>query len=288
MTRHGESSDPRRFPGHREVLMYLKDFATEFGIEEMVWFETEVVSVGLEENGKWKVKSKERGELVAEEIFDAVVVCNGHNTEPHVADIPGIVFIVAYFLICPFTGKISSFQMSASLYSSEFKMEFSRVKNKFNSFRSSFCSIDISRDLAGIVKEVHFASRSVAGGTYKNKPGYMHHLPFLEANGVVNVDDNRVGPLYKHVIPFVMCELQSKWIAGILSGRIALPPLEEMMEDIEAFYSMLKSSGTPKAILITCFILRLTRPDEYRQVWDDQHPVLQAREDSKRATKYKA
>uniref|UniRef100_M4F6E5 Flavin-containing monooxygenase n=1 Tax=Brassica campestris TaxID=3711 RepID=M4F6E5_BRACM len=54
-------------------------------------------------------------------------------------------------------------------------------------------------------------------------------------------DDNRVGPLYKHifspasapslsfigitwkVLLFHLFELQSKWIAGVLSGRITLP-----------------------------------------------------------------
>lgn len=30
---------------------------------------------------------------------------------------------------------------------------------------------------------------------------YMYDFPFLETNGVVTVDDNRVGPLYKHVFP---------------------------------------------------------------------------------------
>lgn len=86
-----EERDPRRYPGHREVLMYLKDFAIEFGVSEIVRFKTEVVFVGLVEGGKWKVKSRsKRGEVVEDEIFDAVVVCNGHHTEPCVAQIPGI------------------------------------------------------------------------------------------------------------------------------------------------------------------------------------------------------
>lgn len=31
--------------------------------------------------------------------------------------------------------------------------------------------------------------------------GYKYHFPFLETNGYVTVEDNRVGPLYKHVFP---------------------------------------------------------------------------------------
>lgn len=48
------------------------------------------------------------------------------------------------------------------------------------------------------------------------------------------------------VIPFPLCELQSKWIAGLLSNRIKLPSEGEMIEDINAFYSTLEVSGTPK------------------------------------------
>ena len=93
--------DPRRFPGHREVLMYLQDFTREFRIDELVRFETEVVRVRLVEEEKWKIKSKQRlGKemgLELDEIFDAVVVCNGHFTEPRVAYIPGI-FPNCFFL----------------------------------------------------------------------------------------------------------------------------------------------------------------------------------------------
>lgn len=32
-------------------------------------------------------------------------------------------------------------------------------------------------------------------------PRYKYHFPFLETNGIVTVDDNRVGPLYKHIFP---------------------------------------------------------------------------------------
>lgn len=133
---------------------------------------------------------------------------------------------------------------------------------------------------------------------------YKYHFPFLRNIGAVKVDDNRVGPLYKHVfpptlapgisfvglpwkvrdflymfchtwlilvpiigwldqllnhvcfffsfqkwcqvVPFILCELQSRWIAGTLSGRIPLPSEEKMMDDIEAFYAKLDAAGIPK------------------------------------------
>lgn len=46
-------------------------------------------------------------------------------------------------------------------------------------------------------------------------------------------------------MPFPLFEFQSKWIAGVLSGRLSLESTEEMMADIEAFYSSLEASGVP-------------------------------------------
>ncbi|PON53841.1 Flavin monooxygenase-like [Parasponia andersonii] len=45
---------------------------------------------------------------------------------------------------------------------------------------------------------------------------------------------------------FPTFEFQSKWIAGVLSNRITLPKVEEMMEDVKTFYSELEISGVPK------------------------------------------
>ncbi|XVE65042.1 hypothetical protein DITRI_Ditri07aG0150300 [Diplodiscus trichospermus] len=302
MARPGENRDPRMYPGHGEVLMYLKDFAREFGIEEMVRFETEVVKVGISEKGKWKVRSKKTSSFTNEngysidiinnkseaefddEIYDAIVVCSGHHTEPRIAEIPGINL---------WPGK----QMHSHNY---------RIPEPFRDqvvilIGSSTSGIDISRDIASVAKEVHVASRSFADETYINQPGYdnlwlhsmidsahgdgtvvfrngkvvladviMHctgykyHFPFLDTNGIVTVDDNRVGPLYKHIFPpalapclafvgipwnvapFPLFEFQSKWVAGVLSDRITLPSQMEMMEDIKAFYLTLEASGIPK------------------------------------------
>jgi cation diffusion facilitator CzcD-associated flavoprotein CzcO len=73
------------------VLRYLEDFARRFDLYGLVRFETEVVGVRREAGGRWAVTSRklgEKGEL-DEEVYDAVVVCNGHYTEPRIASIPG-------------------------------------------------------------------------------------------------------------------------------------------------------------------------------------------------------
>lgn len=81
--------DERRFPRHNEVLDYLERFAKDIGVVECLRFGTEVVGVERGCDGKWMVRSTcvAGGETV--EIYDGVVVCSGHCTEPIIANIPG-------------------------------------------------------------------------------------------------------------------------------------------------------------------------------------------------------
>ncbi|KAL4573875.1 hypothetical protein LXL04_020696 [Taraxacum kok-saghyz] len=82
---------------HREVLEYLKDYASEFAIGELVRFDTEVSRVSQRENGKWEVRSIQRkeNEERTEEAFDAVVVGTGHYIDPRIAQIPGVLLILS-------------------------------------------------------------------------------------------------------------------------------------------------------------------------------------------------
>ncbi|XP_072962418.1 flavin-containing monooxygenase FMO GS-OX-like 4 [Typha angustifolia] len=341
--------DSRRFPGHSEVLRYLEGFAREFDLDRLVRFRTEVVTVAREE-GKWKVRSRKvnGGGGDENEVYDGVLVCNGHYTEPRLAAIPGM---------DAWPGK--------EMHSHNYRSPEPFVDQVVVIIGNSASAVDISRDIATIAKEVHIASREPPHGTPIKEPGYdnmwlhsmiesthrdgqvvfqdgssvyvdviMHctgykyHFPFLETDGIVTVDDNRVGPLYKHVfppelapglsfiglpwkvIPFPLFELQSKWVAGVLSGRIDLPTKEEMMEDAETFYSKLENAGQPKRythnlstiqfeykdwianqcghppveewrkeMYAATSKLRRAQPEDYRDEWDDDHLIVQANED---------
>jgi hypothetical protein len=72
--------------------MYLQDFAADFEIDDLVRFETEVVFAGLGEGGKWRVRSRSVDSDCVDEIYDAVVVCNGHYFQPRLPHIPGSLF----------------------------------------------------------------------------------------------------------------------------------------------------------------------------------------------------
>ena len=92
--------DQRTFPGHEEVLRFLNEFADEFRLRELIRFCTEVVRVERAErrNDAWVVESRNHGSdsaVVVREVYDAVVVCNGHFTEPQLAEVPGTVLFGA-------------------------------------------------------------------------------------------------------------------------------------------------------------------------------------------------
>lgn len=88
-----EGGDPRTFPGREEVLRFLTDFATDFDLVKLVRFGSEVGRIEQEidgENISWTVESRTSGAAASTvDVFEAVVVCNGHNTQPRIAEFPG-------------------------------------------------------------------------------------------------------------------------------------------------------------------------------------------------------
>ncbi|KAH9313939.1 hypothetical protein KI387_022566, partial [Taxus chinensis] len=105
---------------------------------------------------------------------------------------------------------------------------------------------------------------SIVANSIIHCTGYSYHFPFLDTKGIVTVNDNCVGPLYEHVfppllapslsfigipwkiVPFQLCELQSKWVACTLSGKAIMPSENDMMEAVKDFYAHNEAVGRPK------------------------------------------
>ncbi|KAM9831339.1 flavin-containing monooxygenase 5-like [Neosynchiropus ocellatus] len=81
---------------HTEVLLYLRLYAQAFNLLQHINFETTVVDVrqvqGFAVNGQWEVETESRDGQRRIQVFDAVMVCTGHFTKPHLPlqDFPGI------------------------------------------------------------------------------------------------------------------------------------------------------------------------------------------------------
>ncbi|CAK9159370.1 unnamed protein product [Ilex paraguariensis] len=280
-----ENGDSRNFPGHEEVLKFLERFVKDFGLHELIRFNSDVVRVERVDSGnidEWVVESRTSG-VSLEEVFEAVVVGNGHYTEPRVAKFPGFE---------KWPGK--------QVHSHNYRHPEAFCDQVVVIIGSGPSAYDMSREIATVAKEVHLSSRSpdvkaskldnhdniwqhlkidyvtedgmvafqdgfiVHADSILHCTGYKHHFPFLKTNGIVSIEDNRVGPLYKHVFPpqlaprlsfiglpqrtiiFLMLELQSKWIAQVLSGKVLLPSQEQMLADIQEYYKHMEECGIPK------------------------------------------
>ena len=231
-----DSVDARRFPRHQEVLRYIQAFARRFHLDGLVRLRTEVLAVTTkddDEGSSWRVRWRRNaaaaGEQEEEEVFDAVVVCNGHYTEPRTAadDIPGL----------------DAWPPGKQMHSHSYRVPGPFADQVVVIVGASNSGADISREIAGVAREVHMADRWAPAATCRRLPGYrnlwlrsmveradadgttvvfrdgssvradvvMHctgykySFPFLLTaagdgdTAVVSVDDNRIHPLYKHV-----------------------------------------------------------------------------------------
>lgn len=85
-----DGGDARDYPCHEEVLAFVESFAKDFGLMELIRFGARVVRAEMVEGKGWVVEWQNLAAGTAEEeVFDAVVVCNGHYTHPLLAEIPG-------------------------------------------------------------------------------------------------------------------------------------------------------------------------------------------------------
>ncbi|KAH8658618.1 hypothetical protein BGZ60DRAFT_334024, partial [Tricladium varicosporioides] len=93
---HPPDADP--YVSHTFVLDYLRQFSELSGVSNLVKCNTSVQRVEKAAEGKWKVSVDELDLTLDpeirlksyEEIFDAVVVCNGHFSKPYVPRICGL------------------------------------------------------------------------------------------------------------------------------------------------------------------------------------------------------
>uniref|UniRef100_A0A0D6QSY5 Flavin-containing monooxygenase n=1 Tax=Araucaria cunninghamii TaxID=56994 RepID=A0A0D6QSY5_ARACU len=304
-----DSRDPRGFPSHQEVFLYLKDFARDFNLLELIRFNTRVEYVGIVNRGpqcvmngeqvfdmdgdffneriQWVVRSRSSfaaDSQVEEEIFDAVVVCNGHYRQPKIAEVPGLqkwpgnqIHSMNYRVYEPFYNQVVVI-IGCSSSALDISLELVKVAREVHlSVRSKY--MEFGKNLANCLNmQAHSTVKyldedgtvvfndgsSVIADSIIHCTGYSYSFPFLDTNGIVTVDNNRVGPLYEHIFPpqlapslsfvgipqkiitFPFFELQSKWIASILARKTMLPSRRDMMKSVKELYDYQEMIGLPK------------------------------------------
>jgi cation diffusion facilitator CzcD-associated flavoprotein CzcO len=72
------------FPHHSEIKQFLDEYAERFGLREHVRFETPVEQAERLDGGGWRISTAD-----GHELFDALLVCNGHHWDPSYPEFPG-------------------------------------------------------------------------------------------------------------------------------------------------------------------------------------------------------
>ncbi|KAK7330318.1 hypothetical protein VNO77_24508 [Canavalia gladiata] len=245
--------DTRRFPSHREFLLYLKDFCEYFRLREMIRFNTIVHYVGplnygvSSEDLKWVVRSIEKkSEEVVEQVFEAVVVATGHYSQPRLPCIQGMdtwkrkqMHSHIYRSPEPFRGEIVVV-VGNSFSGQEISMELVKVAKELH-LSSKF--LNITEGLSKVISKhenfhlhpqietleedgrvIFIDGSTILADTILYCTGYCYAFPFLDTKGMVVVDDNRVGPLYEHTFPPSLAPSLS--LMGIPRKILGLPFFE--------------------------------------------------------------
>ncbi|KAJ6641538.1 Senecionine N-oxygenase, partial [Pseudolycoriella hygida] len=254
------------FPHRKDVWNYLNSYAIRFNVKKFTRFNQMVTNVIPIEGDKWKVVVKDLpNDKYESHVFDAVIVCNGHNSKPKIPVFDGV---------DDFGGKI--------LHSHDFRDAKNFAGEDVLVIGSGSSGTDLVALLSQTANHVTWSRRSsVVGFPYKNvaykneikrftktgaefedgsemaftvifyATGYNFDCPFLTNNSGVTVETNFIHPLYKHIfniehptmafigvtsglLPFFKtAELQARFALEYLSGKKTLPSKDEMVNDIQ-------------------------------------------------------
>jgi hypothetical protein len=73
------------FPSHRQILAYFQSYARDFGLLPFIRFNTRVANAREQADRTWRVTLDDG----AVEVFDYLIVANGHHAEPRWPSYPG-------------------------------------------------------------------------------------------------------------------------------------------------------------------------------------------------------
>ncbi len=265
-----------RYPGHAQVLYYLEEFADAFSIRQRIRFNAKVLQAVHDD--RWLLTiDGDNGS--ATEAFDALMVCNGHYTEPRVPDIPG-----------------SDHFPASCVHSHNYRSPDGFAGMQVAIVGTASSGADLSQEIAVAAERVYWCGSEKAARLKKTEhlknvtscgpirsliddgrieledrtligpvdslvfaTGYHYRFRFLSEE-LIRVRDNWVTPLYQDllcitqptlaliglpfkIIPFPIFQIQARWFARMLNGEFDLPTVSRMHEAKDARAEQLRSAG---------------------------------------------
>ena len=268
--------------GHKEVLQYLENYANHFELKNFIQFETLVTEIKpyhiTKEEVIWKVFTNQVDGKESKpdvEIFDAVIVANGVLSTPNIPDIPGldefkgkVIHSFDYRVPEIFTGMRVAV-LGGLISGQDIAVDVSQsAREVFFCHNTNSLAWDIPKNIRQCVRIERFAhNKAIMMDGAKHEmdaiifcTGYKKHLPFLSPECRVKIEQERISPLYKHVIHteypslafigynqlvmfFSHSEIQIKFLLAAWEGRYKLPSTDEMNEDTHRDFDFRKSRG---------------------------------------------
>eukprot|EP00794_Sanderia_malayensis_P018864 gene18864-20764_t len=283
------SDDCRTFPSHVEVLKYLQDYASNYGIYDAIRFNQKVTNVmpmprenakDHHDNVQWVVKSIDTKDgLESTEIYDTVIICNGHFTVPNVPVIQGIENYKGFVMHSHFYRVPDAYAnkdvvvLGARSSGRDISIEISRIANSVMlSHRNEKVKTSMPENISEkpSIKSIDNDGCVVFEDESRAKAdaivfctGYKFNLPFLDEKCRIKVENERVFPLYKQIFnahypsmafvglqnivcPCKLFSMQAEWITNVLAGKLRLPTSNEMLEDSDIEFKKKTSIGYPE------------------------------------------
>ncbi|XP_065915457.1 uncharacterized protein [Dysidea avara] len=292
---------------HTDMQNYLQHYANHFNIMPLIHFSTVVTSITSNcmeytpppigdiqfpvnqddppNTGftfhEWKVTTQNvLTKVTNTEVYDAVMVCNGHHSTPWKHDIAGL----------------ENFPPSRIIHSHSYRTPASYHGQTVLVVGAGYSGKDIILDVATVANQVVLSSRKKPvtcplpdnvkqfveieqvqqGGVVLFKDGktlspdsiiicngYNFSFPFLDKTCDLTLDERWMSPLYKHVfnavhpsmafiginlavVAFPTFDLQCRWVLSVWSGLSKLPSADKMIEACDAERIQQESNGVPK------------------------------------------
>ncbi|XP_059164840.1 uncharacterized protein LOC131947629 [Physella acuta] len=274
------------FVEHEVVLKYLEDYAHNFNLTKYIKFLTKVKKIRpvSDEGSKFKVNWEVTTCSVANpgveqtQTFNAVLLCNGHYAKPLVPDIPGV---------NSFPGQVT--------HSHDYRRTDGCDGKVVVILGAASSGIDISLEMSAVAKQVYLSHNkptlttklpdnlhqkpgikrvdnsmiefldgsSVEADVLMFCTGYHYDYHFLDKDCGIVVHEERVTPLYKHlisskypslgivgickqIVPFPMFDVQVRFFRSVLDGTCVLPSEADMNADTEQDFQLRLTSGLPQ------------------------------------------
>ncbi|XP_067633494.1 senecionine N-oxygenase-like isoform X2 [Eurosta solidaginis] len=263
------------------VLQYLHDYASHFKLAPHIKFEHEIMRVRPRKNC-WEVIVHDlKSDMFLVELFDFVLICNGHFSMPFYPNTKGLnqyrgqrlhshlyrkPDVLKDHTVLVVGGGPSGIDIVHHIYQHAKHIYLSHHLEAAP--RTDFMpNVTQKPDVERFTKDgAVFKDGSSASFSYVIFcTGYKFTFPFLSVDCGLNVDFNYVYPLYKHclninkssmaiiglphqVCPAQLFDLQVRFVLTYFTGRKKMPSESEMLADMKADMEERWASGVTKRV----------------------------------------